>query len=71
LGSSAGQLIIGYTQNAWGYLYGFWLIVSVDISLALIPITILLIKEIREYKKIKKCLEKLTNSGLSLSIGEK
>jgi sugar phosphate permease len=56
LGSSVGQLVIGYTQEAWGYLYGFWLVVSIDVSLALIPITILLFKEIKEYKKIKKGL---------------
>lgn len=40
--------MIGKTQAAWGWIYGFWLVVSIDVSLALIPVTILLFKELRE-----------------------
>ncbi|CDW83397.1 sugar phosphate exchanger 3 [Stylonychia lemnae] len=46
LGSAIGQLIIGETQKAFGYLLGMWLVVSVDISITIIPVLIILLKDL-------------------------
>lgn len=46
LGSAIGQLIIGETQKAYGYLYGMWMVVSIDISITIIPVLIILLKDI-------------------------
>ena len=50
LGSAIGQLIIGETQKAYGYLLGMWLVVSVDITLTIIPVAIILLKDINILK---------------------
>lgn len=52
LGSSIGQLIIGATKKAWGWQYGYWMVLSVDISLTLIPLSKILYEEISELRAI-------------------
>ena len=54
LGSSIGQLIIGATKKAWNWEYGFWLVLSVDISLTLIPLMKILVEELIELRNIFK-----------------
>ena len=52
LGASIGQLIIGATKQAWDWKYGYWLVLSIDISLTIIPLMKILIEEIRELRQI-------------------
>lgn len=49
LGSAVGQLIIGETQKAFGWLWGMWLIVTFDINLTIIPLFIILVKDLRAH----------------------
>lgn len=50
LGISIGMLSIGFLIDAWGYQYGFMFIVSCVITLALLPLSFLLRKDIADIR---------------------
>ncbi len=50
-GSAIGQLIVGETLPAWGYQKGYFAVISTDISLCSIPVAIILMKEVAEYRR--------------------
>jgi sugar phosphate permease len=52
-GSAIGQLIVGATLPAWGWRYGYLAVISVDITICIIPVVIILIKEISQYRRLK------------------
>lgn len=65
-GSAVGQLIIGETQKRWGWHYGFWLIISLDITAAIIPLSFVLYREVHELmnQKNNKADEEKMRLGL-------
>ena len=52
-GSAIGQLIVGATLPAWGWKNGYLAVISVDISICIVPVVIILFKEISEYRRLK------------------
>ena len=50
MGSALGQLIVGVTKDAWGWQWGYLLIVSMDINMTMIPVVIIM------YLDWRKCL---------------
>jgi MFS transporter, OPA family, solute carrier family 37 (glycerol-3-phosphate transporter), member 3 len=42
MGSALGQLIVGVTKDAWGWQWGYLLIVSMDINMTIIPVLIIM-----------------------------
>jgi OPA family glycerol-3-phosphate transporter-like MFS transporter 3 len=59
LGTAVGQFIIGFTQRAYGWQNGYWLVIAIDISLAIIPLTKICYDEYREWRLIKTGMAKL------------
>ena len=53
IGTACFQLITGATFQAYGWKYGFLLIIAIDITCGIIPLSILLIQEIIEYRRHK------------------
>jgi sugar phosphate permease len=53
MGTAAGQFIVAFTNDKFGWQYGFFLVVSIDISLTLIPILLIVYKEFKELIMIK------------------
>ena len=62
-GSAIGQLIIGATYTPWGFKWGYLAIISVDITVCIVPVVIILIKEISEYRRLKSAANILTDHG--------
>ncbi len=56
MGSAISQLVIGETEEAWGFIYGYWLVISVDITLSIIPLCIICFKEFKQIVKIKESM---------------
>ncbi|CDW80091.1 sugar phosphate exchanger 3 [Stylonychia lemnae] len=68
LGTAVGQFIIGFTQKSLGWQNGYWLVISIDISLTVIPLVLICIKEFNELKLIKVGVEKLRKSSMEKSL---
>ena len=45
------MFVLGNLIEAWGYRYGFLMIVTFMITLTLVPLIIILIKDIHEVRK--------------------
>ena len=58
LGTALGQLIIGITEAHYGWEYGYLLVISIDLTLCIIPLTKVCIEDvygiIRSYKIDKR-----------------
>lgn len=54
MGAAIGQLIIGYTRDWWQWQYGYLLVIAIDISLTIIPISRILFDEFSEILRIRK-----------------
>jgi sugar phosphate permease len=52
-GSAIGQLIVGYTLPHLSWRKGYLGVISVDISICIVPVAIILMKEITEYRSLK------------------
>ena len=53
IGSAIGQFSVGAMENAWGWRYGYLLLVAVVNSLTIIPLSIILKDEIKDIKAIR------------------
>ncbi len=42
MGSAIGQLIVGVSQGAWGWQWGYLFIITLDINMTMIPVTIIM-----------------------------
>ena len=62
-GSAIGQLIVGATLPAWSWRYGYLAVISVDITICIVPVLIILIKEISEYRHLKSAAKILAHPG--------
>ena len=49
-GTGVGMFTLGYLIDRWGYQYGFLSIITLMITLTLIPLTVILIKDLHEIK---------------------
>ncbi|TNV82607.1 hypothetical protein FGO68_gene9487 [Halteria grandinella] len=54
MGAAFGQLLVSFTQRGNEWRYGYFLVIAIDISLTLIPVGIILSKEIAWMKNRKK-----------------
>lgn len=72
LGSAIGSLILGATKGNWGWEKGFWLILSVDITLAIVPLAKILVEEIREIKILiqtkNSSIKNLSSKEISMHV---
>ena len=48
LGTAFGQFLIARTVHAWGWRYGYLLIISIAILFTLIPLGKMLVNELKE-----------------------
>ena len=62
LGSAIGQFVVAYTYGAWGWEFGYWFIISVVISISLIPLTAILTKELAQMRRLPKKVKKIVVS---------
>jgi sugar phosphate permease len=63
-GSAIGQLIVGYTLPHLSWRKGYLGVISVDISICIVPVAIILMKEISEYRGLKSAAsEMMAESG--------
>ena len=53
MGAAVGQLIISFTQQGSEWRYGYFLVVAIDISITIIPVAIILTREVKELVRIK------------------
>lgn len=53
-GAALGQLLVSFTQQGSEWRYGYFLVIAIDITLCLIPVGIILVKEIGELIRIKQ-----------------
>ena len=53
VGAAIGQFVVGWTQTAWGWRYGYILLVAVMQTMTLIPLGMILFEEIKQIKKIR------------------
>ena len=49
-GTGTGMFLLGILIDRWGYQIGFMLVVSIMITATLVPLTIILIKDIAEIR---------------------
>ena len=69
LGSTVGSALIGYTSTKWGWKNGYLLVFTFMISLVLIPMIVMFIKEFKEIIEIRKINRKdKQNVGPSLEF---
>lgn len=54
LGAAAGPFLFGKMLEKFGWQYGYLLVVSIVIGLTLLPLSRVLLKEIRELKEIRR-----------------
>jgi sugar phosphate permease len=54
IGTAVGLFTVGNTVNALGWANGYFLFLAIDINLALIPVLVMVYKEVREIIKLKK-----------------
>ena len=52
LGTAVGQFIIGFTQDKLGWQNGYWLVISIDITITIIPLLKICYDEFKELKII-------------------
>jgi hypothetical protein len=45
---------VGFTQAAWGWYYGYWLIIALACTITVFPILKVLVDEYQELAKIKQ-----------------
>ena len=53
-GSGIGQSVLGATIQAWGWFYGYILIIAVVITVALLPLSRVFCREMREIAQIRR-----------------
>ena len=51
VGTATGMLVLGYLIEGYGYQYGFLLVVTVMVTLTLLPLSILAFYDIRDMKR--------------------
>jgi sugar phosphate permease len=50
MGTAFAQLITGATFQNYGWKNGYFLVIAIDISIAICSLSVLLVQEIREYR---------------------
>ena len=50
MGTAIFQLITGSTFQTYGWKNGYFLVIAIDITVAIVSLSLLLIQEIREYR---------------------
>ena len=54
--------MVAYTYSAWGWEFGYWFVISFVISVSLVPLSLILAKELAEMKKLPKKVKKIVVS---------
>ena len=54
VGAAIGQFIVGWTQTAWGWRYGYILLTAVMQTMTLVPLGLILIDEIKQIREIRR-----------------
>lgn len=48
MGTGAGMFMLGILIDRWGYQWGFLMVVTVVLTLTVVPLTIILLKDLNE-----------------------
>lgn len=54
LGAAFGQLIVSYTQRGSEWRYGYFLLIATDITVTLIPVGVILFREVKELIRMRQ-----------------
>jgi len=56
LGSALGIFIVGYTsrEEVWGYQYGYWVLITLFITISIIPLSVVFVKDFSDIRLIIK-----------------
>ena len=54
MGAAIGQFIVGQTETAWGWRYGYILLTAVMQTFTLIPLTAIFCDEVKQIKEIRR-----------------
>lgn len=54
LGTGTGMFCLGFFIDKWGYQFGFVLIVAIMITMSMVPLTFILIKDIGEIRQLRR-----------------
>ncbi len=57
MGTAIFQLITGSTFQTYGWKNGYFLVIAIDITIAIGSLSVLLIQEIREYRAHQRIVE--------------
>ena len=50
LGTGLGMLSLGFFIDTWGYQYGFLAVITLMITLTLVPLTVILLRDLHEIR---------------------
>jgi sugar phosphate permease len=54
LGTACGQFVVGRTIDMYGWLLGYWLVLTVDISVTALPLMKIFVEDVAEVIRLKK-----------------